>query len=62
MIATAPSLADVLARLSGVQAEILSLGVHRLALFGSVRHDVARLDSDLDLLVEFAPGQSPSII
>ncbi|MHB1330033.1 MAG: nucleotidyltransferase family protein [Gemmatimonadales bacterium] len=57
MIATAPALADVLARISGAQAEILSLGVQRLALFGSVRRDVARFDSDVDLLVEFAPGQ-----
>jgi hypothetical protein len=28
-----------------------------LALFGSVRRDVARPDSDVDFLVEFAPGE-----
>src|SRR3989304_1927544 len=34
-----------------------SLGVRRLALFGSVLRNEARSDSDVDLLVEFAPGQ-----
>lgn len=33
------------------------LGVRRLALFGSVLRDEARADSDVDLLVEFAPGE-----
>lgn len=28
-----------------------------MALFGSVRHDTARADSDIDVLVEFEPGQ-----
>lgn len=45
------------ARLQAIQAEILGLGVRRLALFGSVRRDVARPDSDVDLLVEFEPEQ-----
>jgi predicted nucleotidyltransferase len=31
--------------------------VRRLALFGSVLRDEARPDSDVDLLVEFTPGQ-----
>ncbi len=44
-------------RLRASQSQILGLGVSRLALFGSVRHDVARPDSDVDLLVEFEPGQ-----
>ncbi len=57
MIASVPSRSDVQARLTDAQAEILGLGVRRLALFGSVRRDAARLDSDVDLLVEFAPGQ-----
>lgn len=57
MIARAPSRSDVQARLSDVQAEIFGLGVRRLALFGSVRRDAARPDSDIDLLVEFAPGE-----
>ncbi|RLS95776.1 MAG: nucleotidyltransferase [Planctomycetota bacterium] len=32
------------------------LGVERLALFGSVLRDEARIDSDVDLLVTFQPG------
>lgn len=31
--------------------------MRRLALFGSVRHDAARPDSDVDLLVEFEREQ-----
>jgi hypothetical protein len=47
----------VQARVRGVEADVLSLGVRRLALFGSVLRNQARPDSDVDLLVEFAPGQ-----
>ena len=57
MIASAPSRSDVQARLTAAQPEILGLGVRRLALFGSVRRDAAHPGSDVDLLVEFAPGQ-----
>lgn len=32
------------------------MGVSRLALFGSVLRGRPRLDSDVDLLVQFAPG------
>ena len=39
------------------RAEILALGVRRLALFGSVRRDTADVESDIDVLVEFVPGQ-----
>ncbi len=38
-------------------AEVFGLGVRRLALFGSVLRNDARPDSDVDLLVEFSPGQ-----
>jgi predicted nucleotidyltransferase len=47
---------DVAARVARAQSEILALGVQRLALFGSVQRDAAQADSDIDLLVEFAPG------
>jgi predicted nucleotidyltransferase len=57
MIAQAPSRSDVQARIQAVHSEILGLGVRRLALFGSVRHDAAGPDSDVDLLVEFLPEQ-----
>ncbi len=45
------------ARLTAVAPAIRALGVVRLALFGSVLRSQARPDSDVDLLVEFAPGQ-----
>jgi uncharacterized protein with HEPN domain/predicted nucleotidyltransferase len=38
------------------ERDIRALGVQRLSLFGSVVRDQARLDSDVDLLVEFFPG------
>ena len=57
MIGQAPSRSDVQARIQAVQSEIFGLGVRRLALFGSVRRDAARPDSDVDLLVEFEPEQ-----
>ena len=57
MITHAPSRADVQARLTAARSDILGLGVRRLALFGSVRWDTARVESDVDVLVEFVPGQ-----
>jgi predicted nucleotidyltransferase len=42
---------------ASAQTEILGLGVRRLALFGSVQRNAARADSDVDVLVEFQPGQ-----
>lgn len=44
-------------RLRAAEADIRRLGVRRLALFGSVARGEARPDSDVDLLVEFDPGQ-----
>ena len=43
-------------RLVASEPEIRALGVERLALFGSVLHDDARSDSDVDFLVQFSPG------
>ena len=43
-------------RLVASEPDIRALGVQRLALFGSVARSQARLDSDVDLLVEFSPG------
>ena len=43
-------------RLIEAEAELRSLGVARLALFGSVLRNEAGPDSDVDLLVQFAPG------
>jgi predicted nucleotidyltransferase len=58
-VMTAPALTrtDVLERLLSAEAGIRSHGVRRLALFGSFARDEARSDSDVDLYVEFLPGQ-----
>ena len=48
---------DVEIQLAPMHTAILGLGVRRLALFGSVQRNQARVDSDVDILVEFAPGQ-----
>ena len=37
--------------------ELRSLGVRRLGLFGSFLHDRQTDESDVDLLVEFEPGE-----
>jgi hypothetical protein len=48
---------DVEDRLTPSSSAIFQLGVRRLALFGSVQRNEARADSDVDVLVEFEPGQ-----
>lgn len=41
--------------ITAAEAETCSLGVARLARFGSVGRNQARPDSDVDILVEFSP-------
>lgn len=48
---------DVINRLREIEAEIRALGVRRLALFGSFARSEPRPDSDVDVLVEFFPGE-----
>jgi len=36
--------------------------IRRLAIFGSVLKGTARPDSDIDLLVEFDPGNEPGLL
>jgi predicted nucleotidyltransferase len=36
--------------------------IRRLSLFGSALKGTARPDSDIDLLVEFAPGKEPGLL
>lgn len=40
------------------RAHIKSFGVSRIGLFGSFVRDEQRPDSDIDLLVEYEPGQA----
>jgi hypothetical protein len=47
---------EVVERLSKWEAEIRALGVVRLALFGSVLRGDPTDESDVDVLVSFAPG------
>jgi len=57
MSTSAPTRERTIDRLRAAEPEIRRLGVRRLALFGSVARGEARPSSDVDLLVEFAPGQ-----
>ena len=56
MTQLATTRADVVATVEAIRSAILALGVSRLALFGSVERNTARVDSDVDFLVEFQPG------
>jgi hypothetical protein len=44
----------VLTKIAGHRAELTRLGVRSLALFGSAARGEARVNSDVDLLVDFA--------
>lgn len=57
MAATVLTRDEVFQRIRSAESRIRDLGVRRLALFGSVLRDEARPDSDVDLLVQFEPGQ-----
>ena len=54
------------ARIKHAQAEIAAFcrrhHIRKLALFGSVLRDDFRADSDIDVLVEFEPGQVPGFL
>jgi uncharacterized protein len=52
------SKADLVARLTALAPAIRGLGVRRLGLFGSFRHDRPIPDCDVDLYVEFTPGEA----
>lgn len=47
---------------SEVAAFCRRFGVARLALYGSILGNDFRADSDVDVLVEFPPGQTPSLL
>jgi len=48
---------DLVRMLQGSADDLRALGVSKMGVFGSFRHDAAGADSDVDLLVEFEPGQ-----
>lgn len=57
MATTILTRADAIQLIRDAEPRIRDLGVRRLALFGSVLRDEARPDSDVDLLVQFQPGE-----
>jgi hypothetical protein len=48
---------DVISRIRNAQSQLRTYGVARLKLFGSFVRGEQHSDSDVDLLVEFAPGR-----
>ena len=51
------SAADAISLVTAERGAIQRLGVSRLGIFGSFARDAADAESDLDVLVEFAPGK-----
>lgn len=52
----------IVARLRRYEHELRGMGIERLSLFGSVVRGDDTPDSDLDVLVEYAPGRKVSLI
>ena len=48
---------DLIERLRGHRDDLRRLGVRRIGLFGSFQRDDPDPESDVDLLVEFTPGE-----
>jgi hypothetical protein len=48
---------DILERLQRHRGDLRRLGVKRIGLFGSFQRNKPEAGSDVDLLVEFAPGE-----
>lgn len=48
---------EVIERIRLLTPQLRTHGVRQLALFGSFARNTHHADSDIDLLVEFAPGQ-----
>lgn len=53
----APSKTNIISAIQKNRNKIKAFGVKKLGLFGSVVRGEQRLDSDIDLLVEFQPEQ-----
>ncbi|MCS3700798.1 nucleotidyltransferase family protein [Salinibacter ruber] len=56
-MATVHTRKDVLKRLRRHRDDLRRLGVQRIGLFGSFGRDEPSAESDVDLLVEFLPGE-----
>jgi uncharacterized protein len=56
MNAAIESRQEIVGRIRQIEPQLREYGVARLALFGSFARGKQHADSDVDLLVEFAPG------
>jgi len=56
-VATVQTKQDLIGRLRRHQDDLRRLGVRRLGLFGSFQRGEPDPESDVDLLVEFVPGE-----
>lgn len=56
-MATVQTRKNVIERLQRLGGDLCRLGVERIGLFGSFQRDEPDAESDVDLLVEFAPGE-----
>lgn len=56
-MATVQTKQDLIGRLCRHRDDLRRLGVRRLGLFGSFQRGESDLESDVDLLVEFVPGE-----
>lgn len=52
---------QIIATLKAAETELRKSGIRHAALFGSIARGEERPDSDIDILVEFEPGQEGSI-
>ena len=58
---TPPKRAMIVAVLQAHQSEFLAWGIRSLSLVGSFARDAAGMESDIDLVVEFAQGRKPDL-
>ncbi len=56
-----PQLGPVLGRLRALETPLRARGIDALFVFGSVARGDARLDSDVDVAVDFTPGTEVSL-
>lgn len=53
---------EVLAKLRADKPALDAFGVSRIGVFGSVARGEADADSDVDVVVDFLPGHTPSLV
>ena len=56
-MATVQTKQDLIGRLRRHRDALRQLGIRRVGLFGSFRRDASDSESDVDLLIEFAPDE-----